>query len=300
MTDDDDDPGATAEMPAIDDRRRGPRVGVEVAGLTHPGKVRPHNEDQFLVAKLAKSMRVLSSSFAGPDPTWFADEEGHVFIVADGMGGAAAGEQASALAVATLESFLLNALKWFMHVDGEEHALFAELRAAFDHADKAVVDRAREDRRLAGMGTTLTMAYAVGEDLYVVHAGDSRAYLRRKGRLTRITRDDTLVQMMVDGGLISPQDAKVDRRRHVVTNVVGGPDRGVHAAIHKLRIEPGDVLLLCSDGLSEPVDDARIDGVLAAAPSTEEACRMLVQQALDGGGPDNITAVVARFSVTQT
>jgi len=290
------DPGATAVYPALTDLK-GPRVGVEAAGLTHAGKVRKHNEDQFLIAKLAKSMRVLSSSFAGHDSTWFADEEGHVFIVADGMGGAAAGEQASALAVATLDSFLLNALKWFMHVDGEEHTLFAELRAAFDRADRAVMDRAREDRRLAGMGTTLTMAYAVGEDLYVVHAGDSRAYLRRKGRLTRITRDDTLVQMMVDGGLISAEDAKVDKRRHVVTNVVGGPERGVHAAIHKLRVEQGDVLLLCSDGLTEPVDDLRIDGALAAAPTVEEACRLLVQHALDGGGSDNITAVVVRFSV---
>lgn len=276
------------------------RVRLELGARTDAGKVRGNNEDHYLVARLAKSMTVCATSLpAGAGVTQFSGEEGYLMVVADGMGGAAAGECASATAVESVEGFVLNTLKWFLHLGArEEDALFQELRMGLETADRAVVDRARADPSLQGMGTTMTMAYSVATDLYIVHAGDSRAYLCHDGALQQLTCDHTLVQALVSSGSISPQDAKHHRSRNVVTNVVGGPREGVFAEIHKLTIADGDVLLLCSDGLSEPVDDGAIREILTSADRPEAACDRLVERALDAGGPDNITVVVARYSVS--
>jgi PPM family protein phosphatase len=288
---DTDDLGKTATS-------RPPRVRIDFGALTHPGKVRENNEDHFLVARLAKSLKVCKTSLGDDGRTRFSDEDGYLMVVADGMGGAAAGERASALAVESVEQFVLNTLKWFLHLGGtEEHALLAELRHGIERADRAVYERARDDVSLHGMGTTLTMAYSVASDLFVVHAGDTRAYLFQGGELEQLTSDHTLVQVMVDGGVLSPEDAKRHRNRHVVTNVIGGPRAGVFAEIHKLAVTDGDVLLLCSDGLTEPVNDARIAEVLSAYPDPEDACARLVDLALERGGPDNVTAIVARYRV---
>ena len=257
-----------------------PKVGVEVGAITHPGKVRANNEDHFLVARLAKSMRICKTSLPQPESTRFSDEEGYILIVADGMGGAAAGEEASATAVRTVEAFVLDTLKWFLHLGGhDEIELLGELRQALEHADRNVMARARTERGLFGMGTTLTMAYSVGNDLYIVHAGDSRTYLFRDNGLVRLTHDHTLVQMLVDGGALTPEAAKTHARRNVVTNVIGGPREGVNAEIHKVRILDGDTLLICSDGLTEPVADFEIAASLALPGTTDDACEGLLKMA---------------------
>ncbi len=290
-----DDP--TDEHQSIADSQP-PRVAIKFGGLTHPGKVRGSNEDHFLVARLSKSMRVCKTSLPGEGETQFCDEDGYLMVVADGMGGAAAGERASALAVGSIEGFVLNTLKWFLHLGGhDEHELLTELRQSLEWADRTVIERARSDRAFHGMGTTLTMAYSVATDLFIVHAGDSRAYLFRNGELEQLTRDHTLVQVLIDGGAISPEDAKRHNRRHVVTNVIGGPREGVSAEIHKLILLDGDTLLFCTDGLTEPVDDDAIAEVLNHHPDPEDACTRLVDLALSRGGPDNVTVVVARYQV---
>ena len=276
---------------------RPPRIGVDCGALTHPGRVRTNNEDHFLVAKLAKSMRICASSLP-EDRMRFSDEEGHLLVVADGMGGAAAGERASALAVQSVEEFVLNTVKWFLHLGRqEENALLGELRSAIERADREVVAEAEADYRFAGMGTTLTLAYSVSTDLYVVHAGDSRAYLFREGELEQVTTDHTLVQLLIDGGELTPKAAKQHARRNVVTNVVGGPREGVHAEIHKVGVRDGDLLLLCSDGLTEPVEDDEIAAILKEGGPPAEAARRLIDRSLERGGPDNVTVVVARYSV---
>ncbi len=203
-----------------------PRVAIKFGALTDRGKVRGNNEDHFLVARLSKSMRVCKTSLPGEGETQFSEEEGYLMVVADGMGGAAAGERASALAVGSIEGFVLNTLKWFLHLGGhDEHELLTELRQSLESADRTVIERARSNRALHGMGTTLTMAFSVATDLFIVHAGDSRAYLFRDGELEQLTSDDTVVQVLVDAGVISPEDARQHNRRHVVTNVIGGPAR---------------------------------------------------------------------------
>ncbi len=274
-------------------------VRLEFGAMTHPGKVRTNNEDHFLVARLAKSMSVCKTSLPDDGHMLFSEEEGYLMVVADGMGGAAAGERASALAVLSVETFVLNTLKWFFHINPkEENALFNELRQGLERADRTVVERARDNPNLYGMGTTLTMVYSVCTDLYIVHAGDSRAYLYRGGELQQLTCDHTLVQVMISGGVLAPEDAKTHPRRNVVTNVIGGPREGVHAEIHKLTVADGDILLLCSDGLTEPVNDEEIAETLALHPEPEDACRFLVERALERGGPDNVTVVVARYGLT--
>ena len=288
---------STGEFPT-GDAAPPPRVVVTFDGLTHPGKVRENNEDHFLVARLSKSMHVCKTSLPGDGKTTPAEEEGYLVIVADGMGGVAAGERASALAVESVEQFVQNTLKWFLHLDGaEEHQLVSELRQGLERADRTIIDLARMNPALHGMGTTLTMAYSVGTDLFIVHAGDSRAYLFRDGELEQLTTDHTLDQALVDGGAISPADARRHPRRHVVTNVIGGPSPGVDVEIHKLVLRDGDVLLICTDGLTEPVNDAAIAEVLTQHRNPHDACNRLVERALSGGGPDNVTAAVLRYQV---
>jgi protein phosphatase len=271
-------------------------VRVSFGARTDQGKVRKNNEDHFLVARLAKSMQVCKSSLPDDGTCRFSDEEGYLMVVADGMGGALAGERASALAVGSLEAFVLNTFKWFLHLGGREQSvLLDELRQGLERADHNVFARAQSDPQLVGMGTTLTMAYSVGADLFIAHAGDSRAYIFRGGTLEQITRDHTLVQLLIQSGKLTPHGARHHARRNVVTNVIGGPSEGVEAEIHRVRLADGDVLLLCSDGLSEPVDDAAIAEVLNRTPDPQAACDRLVALANDHGGHDNITAVVARY-----
>ncbi len=277
-----------------------PRVRIRFGALTDTGKVRVTNEDHFLVAGLSKSMQVYKTSLQGRDRSLFSDEEGFLIVVADGVGGAAGGERASALAVENMESFVLNTLKWFLHFSGhDEHSLLAELRQSLERADRTVIERARTNPVLQGMATTLTMAYSVANDLYIVHAGDSRAYLFREGVLEQLTSDHTLVQRLIDGGAISTEDAKRHKWRNVVTNVIGGDREGVFAEVHKLAVLDGDTLLFCTDGLTEPVSDDAIAEALRHHPDPEDACAHLVDLALRGGGSDNVTAVVARYQVDQ-
>ena len=145
------------------------------------------------------------------------------------------------------------------------------------------------------MGTTLTMAYSVGTDLFITHAGDSRAYLFHDGTLEQVTEDDTLVQVLVETGGLSAEQAKHDKRCNIVTNIIGGPREGVQAEIHRILLASGDVLLLCSDGLNDPVGDEAIAEVLAQTADPEAACDRRVDLALECGGPDNITAIVVRY-----
>jgi serine/threonine protein phosphatase PrpC len=133
--------------------------------------------------------------------------------------------------------------------------------------------------------------------MVIVHAGDSRAYLFRDGELEQLTSDHTLVQVLVDGGVISPEDARRHHRRHVVTNVIGGPSEGVSAEIHKLSLLDGDTLLFCTDGLTEPVGDDAIAEVLNHHLDPDDACTRLVDLALNRGGPDNVTVIFVRCQI---
>lgn len=268
---------------------------VRSFGMTHPGRVRTNNEDQFLVAELTKAMHVQQSSLTSPQ-TRLSHEHGHMFLVADGMGGHRAGEQASALALETIEAFTLDHLQWFLPLQGAEEAeLSSEFQDALHQADGRIIEEASRDPELQGMGTTVTIAYAFNRDLFVVHVGDSRCYLFRQGGLHQLTRDHTILEHLLDMGMVTPEQASRHFLRHVITNVVGGAKPGLDVEVHKIELAPNDVLLLCSDGLTEMVTAEQIAAILQAKRPPQEACQELIEEANRKGGNDNVTVIVSRF-----
>jgi len=275
-----------------------PQLLVRSFGLTDRGRVRPDNQDQFLVAELAKSMHVQQSSLAQAS-TQFGDDRGYLLVVADGMGGQAGGEHASAVAVGSIEDFALNTLQWFYHHEGGQgQDVLVDLQAALRQADMRVFREAASHPELRGMGTTMTIAYVMGATLFVIHVGDSRCYILRGGLLYQLTRDHNVAAQLVDRGVISSEIAATHQFGKVITNAVGGSTEGLSAEIHKLAIGPGDVLLLCSDGMSDMLPDARIAEVLRAEGDPASACRRLVDEANQAGGRDNVTGIVARIEVS--
>jgi serine/threonine protein phosphatase PrpC len=264
---------------------------VATHGLTDRGRERAANEDQFITAEVRRVLRVTKSSIPQPE-SLLGEPLGHLLVVADGIGGQRGGDYASTLAVVGIENLLLNTLGWLCRLQGE--GVIQELTEALRAADRWVEAAGRRED-LRGMGTTVTLAYVSGDSLYVAHAGDSRCYLLRDGELARLTRDHTLVETMVSGGLISADEAEHHHMRNVVTNAVGGGKPGVEPEVHKHTVVAGDVLLLCTDGLTGHLRDPEIAEVLAGARSPEEACQLLVDEANRRGGQDNITVVIARF-----
>jgi protein phosphatase len=268
---------------------------VQTCGLTDRGRTRPRNEDQFLIAVMTKALQIRQTSLPRSKME-YSDERGFLFIVADGMGGHQAGELASALAVSHLEKFVLNTLKWFLHFRGAEgQTVLSDFHAALQQADAQICKEAAQRPEWWGMGTTLTMAYCLHRDLFIAHVGDSRCYLFRGGELHQLTHDHTLVQEMVRRGVIAPEEGHRHHLRHVITNVLGSKEPGVMPEVHKAQLEAGDVMLLCSDGLTEMVPDDEIASVLNQEADVRPACERLIALANDKGGKDNITAIVARY-----
>ena len=275
-------------------------VRVDVSGLTHPGHVRTNNEDHFLVTRLGRTLQTLLTSLPAGDVPERTEEVNYVMVVADGMGGHAAGEVASRMAIAALISLALAVPDWIIRVD-EEHAreMQRRSRTRFQEVGALLVETARRDPALRGMGTTLTVARSLGRDLMITHVGDSRAYLLRAGGLHRLTRDHTFAQLLVDTGQLAAADVAGSRHRHMLTNALGGSSEDVHVDTHRLQLEDGDRLLLCSDGLTDLVDDETMTRILLETTRSNEACERLVQQALDSGGHDNVTVIVAAYRIPE-
>ena len=275
-------------------RQRKP-FAVTTFGVTDRGGVRSSNEDQFLIAELTKAMRVWQTSLPEPKAR-FSDERGHLFLVADGMGGHRAGEHASSLAVLAIEHFTLNTFKWFFDSQGAEaQRVLNQFQTALRQADARIVEEAAEHPSMKGMGTTVTMAYHLDAQLCIFHVGDSRAYLYREEELHQISHDHTLTADLVRQGAIRPEEAATHRMRHVITNVVGGGETGLFVEAHAMEVQAGDRLLLCSDGLTEMVSDEVIAETLRKRIEPEAACERLVRAANEAGGRDNITVVIVRF-----
>ena len=269
-------------------------VRVEFGAMTHVGKVRQTNEDHYLVVRLKKSLEVLEGSLA-EEAAELDDLDSYVFLVADGIGGAGGGEHASAFVVQEAKKHLLFTAKWYFRLDDPDiEVRLRLLRESLERMDRTLIEEAKIDPSLAGMGTTLTAAGSFGLDLMVVQVGDSRAYLYRAGQLSRLTRDHTLAQQLIEEGLLEPDQAKIHRSRHVLTNAIGGQP-GVRGEVLELRLENGDRLLLSTDGLHDLVDNDRIAEILGHHAEPKAACQALVEAALDQGGRDNITVVVADY-----
>jgi len=274
-------------------------ITADLFGLTHPGQVRESNEDQFLIAELSKSLLIVQTSLAQDDHTrLFGGPPGKVLLVADGMGGVRGGKRASRLVVETVIRYVLDTMHWFFRLQqGEESDLVDELKAALAACQRAVEGAAASHPEHERMGTTLTLAYLLWPRAYVIHTGDSRAYLHRGGRLQQVTRDHTVAQRMVDQGLLAPEEAEETRWAHVLSSCISTRAETLSLDIHRVGLQAGDTLLLCTDGLAKPVSDDAISSHLEriSTDGAKAVAERLVAAANAAGGPDNITVVVGHF-----
>jgi PPM family protein phosphatase len=275
-----------------------PPLHVNSYGLSDRGQVRSSNEDCFLIAELARTLRVRHTNLP-QDKASFSCHRGHVFLVADGLGGNQAGEVASSLSVKNIEDFLLNTLKRFSNLQAnEEQGALRDLQKALFQADSRIFEETAKHPEWQGMGTTLTLAFAVNWRLFVAHAGDSRCYLHSGGRLQQITQDHTMTAEMVRQGILPAQNQENHPWRHVVTNVLGGSEPGVRVELHSLDLHEADTILLCSDGLTDMVSAAEIAVILQEEKNEpQRACERLIRAANKQGGKDNITAVIAQVTI---
>ncbi len=275
-------------------------VEIDVGARSHAGYHRASNEDHFFVTRLGRTLETMITSLPVEDVPARTEEVNYVMVVADGMGGHAAGEIASRLAISALVGLALEVPDWIFKVD-EEHAPEIERRSRkyLQEVGAMLVERGRRDAALRGMGTTLTAVRSLGRDLLITHVGDSRAYLLRGGGLHRLTRDHTFAQLLVDSGQLAPGDVAASGHRHVLTNALGGTIEDVQVDTDRLQLEDGDRLLLCSDGLTDLVDDQTITNILRETTRSIDACDRLVQRALDNGGRDNVTVIVAAYRLPE-
>ncbi len=273
-------------------------IRIDVSALSHTGHHRANNEDHFLVVRLGRTLETVSTSLPAGDIPERNEEVNHVMIVADGMGGHKAGEIASRMAITTLISLALKMPDWILKMDDAcAQEIERRSRSRVQEVDAMLVESGQRDPSLTGMGTTLTAARSLGRDLVITHVGDSRAYLLRGGGLLRLTRDHTFAQLLVDAGQLAPGDLASSPHRHVLTNAIGGSTADVHVDTDRLQLEDGDRLLLCSDGLTDLLDDEAIATILLETTRSSEACERLVQRALDAGGRDNVTVIVAAYEI---
>ncbi|SMP47576.1 protein phosphatase [Neorhodopirellula lusitana] len=270
-------------------------------GLTDVGRRRSQNQDQFLIAELRKSMQVQASSLRFESQTnLFGDARGQLWIVADGMGGHAAGQRASRVAMDQLIQQLLNTVHWFLQSDQvqsvDESEFVSSLQRILHVAHAQILSEAESDQSQRGMGTTLTMAYVVWPRMYVVHVGDSRCYLVRDGVCEQLTTDHTLAHQLVEAGGLNPEDEAASRWSNVLWNVLGGSgEHELTAEVRRVDLMEGDTVLLCSDGLSRYLSATALADVIAEGTSELNAvCQRLVDLANEAGGEDNITVIVAK------
>jgi PPM family protein phosphatase len=262
------------------------------AGATDRGQLRSKNEDQFAITEVRGVLRVRQSSVSQPE-VQVGDQLGHLLIVADGMGGHQAGEVASAMAVTGIENLVLNTIGWLCRLRGE--GVLNELREALRTTDRWLEEAAGRQPELQGMGTTLTMGYVTGRTLYLAHAGDSRCYRWRAGKLEQLTQDHTVVARLLSDGAITAEEAAHHSLRNVVMNAVGGGTKGVEPEVHKHVVAAGDRLLLCTDGLTKMLPDTDIAAIVGGPGSPAGRSQLLVDEANRRGGEDNITVVVVDF-----
>jgi serine/threonine protein phosphatase PrpC len=260
-------------------------VAVEVFARTDVGCVRTQNEDAYLVMDLSSARREL---FAIERHT--LGDKGSLFVVCDGMGGAAAGEVASALAVEVVASEMSAAPP--AHGD---HAVFARLlRRAVRMANRRLYEEALIDAARRGMGTTLSAGAVSGRLLVTAQVGDSRAYLYRSGVLTQVTRDQSVVSALVQAGRLTPDEARTYAHSNVILQALGVLE-DVEVSLSLVELRRGDRLLVCSDGLHGTIDDLSIQAALDTSDSLRTVCDDLIGRARDAGAPDNVTVILARF-----
>jgi serine/threonine protein phosphatase PrpC len=263
-------------------------IVVHVFGRTDVGRTREHNEDAFVVADLT----TLNATLQPEVRTHHPGPKGSLFMVADGMGGAAAGEIASSMAVEIVLAELQR--RWVELESAQPAAFAAALKAATETANEKIHRYAADHPENRGMGTTATIAGLLGDTLYLCQVGDSRAYLVRDGVARQITKDQSLMQKLIEANELTEEEAERSERRNIILQALG-PEAVIKVDLTHQRVRRGDTLVLCSDGLSGQVGKDEIARVVMAEPDLMTVCKTLIDLANSSGGPDNITVIAARF-----
>ncbi len=277
-------------------------IHIDFGAMSHAGKVRPNNQDSYVIYQTGRSWERLMTNLSGKDLPERFDEKGFAMVLADGMGGAAAGQVASSLAVRVGVNLVLQAPKWALKLDRPEtrdrEIEEAKQRAEkyFQKIDQTLLEYSNRFPSLKGMGTTLTATYIYATDLFLLHTGDSRAYLFRGGKLWQLTHDQTVAQALADSGAITPEEVSTHRFRHMLTSCLGANESRLNIEINQYSLLDGDQILLCTDGLTNEITNDVIARTLNSGQSATDICQTLVQLAMENGGRDNITVLLARYT----
>lgn len=283
----------TSAPPAAPDRK--PRDDeIDVYGMTHPGRVRTENQDHFLICALRKQMVVQQTSLADPEHLMAESQRlALLMMVADGVGGGSKGEEASRLALEAVSQYVARSMRCYYAAHSADDREFSEaLETAAAQCHGELLRRGEEDSEFRGMATTLTLYLGVWPRAFLLQVGDSRCYLLRDSELIQITRDQTMAQELIDLGVLTRADATGSKLAHTLSSSIGG--RQTAPIVTRVDLAWGNAVLLCSDGLTRHVSDDRIRHHLRSMTSSRQVCEDLVQEALDGGGSDNITVIVRR------
>ena len=269
-------------------------VRIEFGALSHTGRVRENNEDHYSVVRRTRSREILLTNIDAGDVV-LPDDHAHVMVVTDGIGGRGFGELASEFVLRCGWELAGQASSWLMKFEETKwDEICQRIQAYAQRIQQALHEYARLNPKTAGMGTTWTCFYIVGADAVVAHLGDSRGYLFRRGRLRQLTRDHTFAQELLDMGMTESQTAPF---KHILTNSFSDRPDAVRTETDHIPLEDGDRLLLCTDGLTDMVPDDEIAATLSEFSEPQAACDELVQRALDHGGKDNVTVVLADVEV---
>lgn len=281
----------TAPSPTVDRKPRDDEIDVH--GITHPGRVRTENQDHFLISSLRKQMVIRLTSLPEADLMGEPERLAFLAMVADGVGGGAKGAEASRIALEAVTQYVSSSMRcYYAQGSADDREFFKALRQAAVQCHEELLRRGEENPDNRGMATTLTLYLGVWPRAYLLQVGDSRCYLLRQGELRQITRDQTMAQELIDLGVLTRAAAAVSRLAHTLSSSLGG--RQTAPIVTRFDMAWGNVVLLCSDGLTKHVSDERIRDRLRSMTSAKQVCEDLLQDALEGGGSDNITVIVGR------
>lgn len=272
-----------------------PQFGdIDAWGLTHPGKVRDTNQDHFLVGALTNGVQIDATSLGqARDDVVFRDRSASVGVVADGVGASSGGEHAARVAVEALVQEVSNSFHHAQFVEAKDPDVFSRLlHDAALACHESLLQRAEKEPDRGSFATALTFFLGLWPHAYLLQVGDTRCYIHQSGRLTQITRDQTWAQDLIDAGTLSQTKAQASRWANVLSSSIGGQESA--PVVTRIERTWGDVVLLCSDGLTKHVPDERIAERIAAMTGSRQLAEALLQDALDGGGTDNVTIVVGR------
>jgi len=273
-------------------------VRVECAAHSRPRVSGSTNDDHYLVVKLVRSQETLATSLSALDVPPPFEESGYAMLLADGIGEGGAGSTASRVALSTIAHLALHYGKWNVRIEPRTAVEIVDRAEWFyARADAAVAARSRFQPLMKGIATALTAAYSAGDQLFVAHVGHSRAYLFRDGALVLLTRDQTMADPLTSVLRPEPVERRAQDLRHILTDAVGATGGPPQVEIEQFHLKHGDLVLLCTNGLTDAVDEDQIAEVLARRRRPAELCELLTALALERGGQDDVTVIVAQYHI---